>query len=117
MLGARQISDIYELRWSIEIQFRAFKQSCKLSRGLKHKNGFHHIEAMVLAAMLYQRLTNNVHTALSRKPEFLGWLSIEKTCDAISVHLMRLTIKPGTWVFDPDPRHLRSERRNRTNHW
>lgn len=117
MLDARKISDIYALRWSIEIKFRAFKQSCQLSRGLKHKSSHHHIEAMVLAAMLYQLITIHLHAKLSDRDEFRGWLSIEKLSDAFSIHLMRLTNITETWRFDPDPRHLRYEKRNRVNHW
>jgi hypothetical protein len=116
-LEAQRISDIYALRWSIEIKFRAFKQSCQLSRGLKHQSGHHHIEAMVLAAMLYQLLIVHLHARLSNREAFRGWLSMEKLSDAFSIHLMRLTNRPDSWLFDPDPRHLRYEKRNRINHW
>ena len=117
LLDAQKISDIYSLRWSIEIKFRAFKQSCQLSRGLMHRSGHHHIEAMVLSAMLYQLLTIHLHARLARRSEFRGWLSIEKLSDAFSIHLMRITTRLNGWIFDPDPRHLKYERRNRTNHW
>ena len=117
ILEAQKVSDIYALRWNIEIKFRAFKQSCQLSRGLKHKSGHHHIEAMVLVAMLYQLLTIHLHAKMSCRPAFSGWLSIEKLSDAFSIHLMRLTNSIVCWQFDPDPRHLKYEKRNRTNHW
>ncbi len=117
LLDAQKVSDIYALRWNIEIKFRAFKQSCQLSRGLKHKSGHHHIEAMVLAAMLYQLLTIHLHSKMSCRPAFNGWLSIEKLSDAFSIHLMRLTNCIDFWLFDPDPRHLKYEKRNRINHW
>lgn len=117
ILPARKVSDIYALRWSIEIKFRAFKQSCQLSRGLKHKSGFHHIEAMVLAAMLYQLLSIKLHARLSTGKAFRGQISIEKLSDAFSIHLMRLTGRVESWLFAPDPRHMRYEKRNRTNHW
>lgn len=117
LLDAQKISDIYALRWSIEIKFRAFKQSCQLSRGLMHRSGHHHIEAMVLSAMLYQLLTIHLHARLARRSEFRGWLSIEKLSDAFSIHLMRVTNLSDGMVFDSDPRHLKYEKRNRTNHW
>lgn len=116
-LNAQRVSDIYALRWSIEIKFRAFKQSCQLSRGLKHKSGYHHIEAMVLAAMLFQILTIHLHAKLSGKKAFSGLISIEKLSDAFSIHLMGLSGKFDHWLFEPDPRHLIYESRNRTNHW
>src|SRR5690606_1960735 len=97
--------------------FRAFKQSCQLSRGLKHRSGFHHIETMVLAAMLFQLLAIKLHATLSRKAAFQGGLSIEKVSDVLSLHLMRMTRSIESWRFDPDPRHLRYEIRKRANHW
>lgn len=117
MLSAQRISALYALRWSIEINFRAFKQSCQISRGLKHRSGFHHIETMVLAAMLFQLLTLKLHAVMSRRTAFRGWLSIEKVSDAFSIHLMRMTAFVESWRFDPDPRHLRYERRKRVNYW
>lgn len=116
-LSAGKISEIYSLRWSIEIKFRAFKQSCKLSHGLKHRSGFHHIEAMVLAAMLYHLLTLRVHASLARRKAFAGWISIEKISDFVSIHLLALSPTSSAVLPPPDPRHLRYERRNRVNHW
>ena len=52
-----------------QIQFRAFKQSCQLSRGLRHKSGFYHIEAMVLAAMLFHLLTLHLQANLANRQE------------------------------------------------
>lgn len=117
VLSAPKINGLYALRWSIEINFRAFKQSCQLSRGLKHRSGFHHIETMVLAAMLFQLLAIKLHATLSRKAAFQGGLSIEKVSDVLSLHLMRVTRSIESWRFDPDPRHLRYEIRKRANHW
>jgi hypothetical protein len=117
MLPAPKIHALYALRWSIEIDFRAFKQSCQISRGLKHRSGFHHIETMVLAAMLFQLLAIKLHATLSRKPAFQGGLSIEKVSDLLSLHLMRITCSIESWRIDPDPRHLRYEIRKRVNHW
>jgi hypothetical protein len=116
-LEAKEVSEIYALRWSIEIKFRAFKQSCQLSRGLKHQSGHHHIEALILSAMLYQLLLVHLHAKLSHREAFRGWLSIEKLSDLFSIHLMKLTNRPDSWHFDPDPRHLKYEKRKRINHW
>lgn len=116
-MKAARISELYALRWSIEIEFRAFKQSCKLSHGLKHRSGFHHIEAMVLAAMLYHLLTLRVHAALARRKAFAGWISIEKISDFVSIHLLALSRGSSAAMPPPDPRHLRYERRKRVNHW
>lgn len=116
-VSAEQASDLYALRWSIEIKFRAFKQSCKISHGLRHRSGFHHIEAMVLAAMLYQLLTMRTHAVLAKRKAFAGWISIEKISDYLSIHLLGFSRHSSTAFPPPDPRHLRYERRKRTNHW
>lgn len=116
-LPASAMSELYALRWSIEIKFRAFKQSCKLSHGLKHRSGFHHIEAMVLAAMLYQLLSMRLYATLARRKAFAGWISIEKISDFLSIQLLGLSRCSSTALPDPDPRHLRYERRRRINHW
>ena len=116
-MPAARLSGLYSLRWSIEIKFRAFKQSCKVSHGLRHRSGFYHIEAMVLAAMLYQLLTMRLHAILSVRRAFAGWISIEKTSDYLSIHLLALSSASNGSIPDPDPRHLRYERRTRTNHW
>ncbi len=116
-LSARRISNLYCLRWSIEIKFRAFKQSCQLSRGLQHQSGYHHIEAMVLAAMIFQLLTLNLDAMLAARSEYAASISIEKLSDAFSIHLMRITSDNQTWAFEPDPRHLKYDRRKRVTHW
>lgn len=116
-LSAQRISDLYCLRWSIEIKFRAFKQSCQLSRGLQHQSGYHHIEAMVLAAMIFQLLTLNLYALLAGRSEYAGSISIEKLSDAFSIYLMRITSDDQTWIFEPDPRHLKYDRRKRVTHW
>ena len=67
--------------------------------------------------MLYQLITLRLHTLFANKPEFRGWLSIEKISDAFSIHLMRLTRDPESWNFIPDPRHLKYEHRKRANLW
>jgi transposase len=116
-IGAKKLNDIYSLRWSIEIGFRALKQSCQISRALTHKSDFFHLEALVLAAMIYQILTLKLHGKLCRKHGAGGWLSIEKLSDFFSMHLLSLAGNDVTPAFDPDLRHLRYERRRRTNHW
>lgn len=115
--NATEVSELYGLRWSIEIKFRAFKQSCKLSQGLKHQSGYHHIEAMVLAAMIYQLVSMKAHAALAKRREFQGWLSIEKVSDWLSIQWLTLCRERPSFEMPPDPRHLKYEKRTRTNHW
>jgi hypothetical protein len=116
-ISAKKINDIYALRWSIEIQFRALKQSCQIKRALTHKSDFFHLEALVLAAMIYQILTLKIHRDLCRKHGSGGWMSIEKTSDFFSIYLLSLNRLEKCPAFEPDLRHLRYERRRRINHW
>ena len=116
-ITANRLNDIYALRWSIEIQFRSLKQSCQISRALTHKSDYFHLEALVLSALLYQMLTMRIHRDLCRKHGTAGWLSIEKTCDCFSIYLLNVCQPHNSPPFDPDPRHLRYERRSRVNHW
>lgn len=116
-ITATRLNDIYALRWSIEIQFRSLKQSCQISRALTHKSDYFHLQALVLSALLYQMLTMRIHRDLCRKHGAGGWLSIEKTCDCFSIYLLNVCQPHNSPPFDPDPRHLRYERRSRANHW
>lgn len=116
-ISARKLNDIYSLRWSIEIQFRALKQSCQIHRALTHKSDYFHLEALVLAAMIYQVLTLKLHQALCRRHGASGWLSIEKLSDRFSIYLLSLDRSYRNSRFDPDLRHLRYDRRKRPNHW
>jgi hypothetical protein len=111
--SALKIQRLYTLRWSIEIKFRAFKQSCQLSRGLRHKSSFHHIEAMVLAAMIFQLLTMKAQQILGGGDHTR--VSPEKTSDALSIFIMQMSSNSLTWDFKADPRHLRYETRKRPN--
>ncbi|MCP5554614.1 MAG: hypothetical protein R3F31_13175 [Verrucomicrobiales bacterium] len=99
------------------IQFRAFPQTCQLSRGLKHKSGFHHLEAMVLAAMIFHPLTLHLHAHLANRQEYSGAISLEKISDVFSIHHLRITRAPETWRMNLDPRHLKYDQRERPNRW
>lgn len=116
-LSAAKLNDIYSLRWSIEIQFRAFKQSCQIQRALTYKSDHFHLEALVLASMIYHVLTLRLHQKLCRKHGSPAWLSIEKLSDHFSIYLLSLGRNHSLSRFEPDLRHLRYERRRRPNHW
>ncbi len=100
-----------------QINFRALKQSCQIHRALTHKSDYFHLEALVLAAMIYQVLTLKLHNDLCRKHGAGGWMSIEKISDFFSIYLLSLDRFEELRVFAPDLRHLRYERRRRANHW
>ena len=47
-----QLAAVYRARWAVEIQFRAWKQALNLDKALNRKSGDHHMQALVLAAMI-----------------------------------------------------------------
>ncbi|MFT6864419.1 MAG: IS4 transposase [Akkermansiaceae bacterium] len=72
--------DLYTCRWNIEIIFRAWKQGMNLSSALDRKSNEHHLQALVLVAMIYQVLALGVFELLRAKFERnKGQVSLEKT--------------------------------------
>jgi hypothetical protein len=128
---AEKIYHIYSFRWSVEIQFRAFKQACRPGQSLNHKTGPFHIEALVLAPMVFQLLTIDLHARLrglalqkvyDRKPGSppgrRGRIpSIEKVADAYAAYLQTISSARELPPFAPDPRHLNHDRRRHLTLW
>lgn len=119
---------LYAARWGIEIQFRAFKQSCRISLGLKHKAGKHQIEALVLASMIFQLMTLELHAQIQREVSHNikkydadssnpMLVSLEKLCDAFAHYLLLLDGQSINRRFAPDLRHLIHDRRKRLTLW
>lgn len=116
-ISARKLYEIYALRWSIEIQFRALKQACRVHQSLNHKTNPFHIEAMVMAAMIFQLLTLRIHADFRHRMKRGQPPSIEKLSDAFAAHLLGLNRETLTSHFAPDPRHLTHDRRKRITQW
>ncbi len=116
-IPARKLYEIYALRWSIEIQFRALKQACRVHQSLGHKTNPFHIEAMVLAAMIFQLLTLRIHADFRHRMTKSQPPSIEKLSDAYAAFLLSLTQETRSDPFEPDPRHLIHDSRKRTTLW
>jgi hypothetical protein len=53
---ADQLVAVFWARLAIEIQFRAWNQSLKLTKALNRKTNEHHIQALLLAAMIAHQL-------------------------------------------------------------
>ncbi|MDH3264495.1 MAG: IS4 family transposase [Paracoccaceae bacterium] len=113
MLPARSVWDVYAQRWSIEIGFRAIKQSSNTAKALGHKSSEHHIKALVLATALLMVLGMKVHARLRAAPEAGGAASLEKICDAFADYLLRRNRHTLDEPFDPDPRHIAHDKRSR----
>lgn len=130
-VDADKLYQIYSFRWSIEIQFRAFKQACRLHLSLNHKSDPFHLEALVLAAMIFQLLTLDIHAKFrgqalrevynSKRTKNLAANdripSIEKVADAYAAHLQMIASAQSIPPFKADLRHLNHDRRRRATLW
>lgn len=112
--SARNLSELYAFRWSIEISFRALKQSSRLHQSLNHKAGRHQIEALVLAAMILHVMSVRTHATLQRRETDIGEVlySLEKVAKSVAHYIATRTGKTLTEPYTPDYRHLRHDRRN-----
>ena len=116
-LPAAKVWEVYAQRWSIEIGFRAAKQSANAARALGHKSSEHHIKALVLATALMMVLGMRVHARLRAAPECEGGPSLEKICDAFADYILRRNRDTLHEPFDPDPRHVAHDKRRRRTLW
>lgn len=108
-----QIYKLYSIRWSIEIQFRAMKQSNQLHHSLNHRTDPFLIEALVLAVLIRQLLTIDLQVQLNESLSSDRRVSIEKLSDAYSHHFLTRTQENLWEPFRYDLRHLIHEKRKR----
>ena len=96
----------------MEIQFRAWKQSLSLDKALNRRSNEHHMQTLVLAAMIAHQLGMRVAASMTAA---LGRarLSYEKLYDVLATHLVRARDLDELAAFDPDPRHVRRDKRRR----
>jgi hypothetical protein len=115
-LDPLQAYKLYSARWSIEIQFRAMKQSNQLHHSLNHRTDPLLIEALVLAVLIRQLLTIELQTRINRGIADAGHvrrISIEKLSDAYSHHFLTRDRSNKHEPFRYDLRHLAHEKRKR----
>ena len=108
-----QIAKLYAARWSIEIQFRALKQSNQLHHSLNHRTDPFLIEALVLAVLIRHLLTVELQARLNRGLSGDVRISIEKLSDVFSHYLLTRCATNRASPFRYDLRHLVHERRKR----
>lgn len=111
-MSVRQLCHVYQARWSIEIQFRAWKQSLKLDSALNRKTNQYHMEALILAGMIAHQLSLHI---TSRLVNSLGSksLSFEKFYDLLLSHLIKMSVLSELQHFEPDIRHVTKDVRRR----
>jgi len=106
---------LYSLRWNIEIQFRGLKQSCRFEKSFNHKSNHNHMEALILAAMIYQIMTLQIHSHYQKQhtDQTHPIISYEKLCDTLAHYLSAITKDNLNNPFAPDPRHISHDKRRR----
>ena len=114
---AARLWALYAQRWSIEIAFRAAKQSSNTHKALGHRSSEHHIKALVLATALLTVLAMKVHAQLRAAPDADRGASLEKTYDAFVDYVLRRSAHNLDEPFAPDPRHLAHDKRARPTLW
>ena len=114
---AAEVWDIYAQRWSIEIGFRAVKQSTNCRKALGHRSGEHHIKALVLAIALLMVLGMKAYSRLRAAPDEGGGVSLEKLCDAFAGYILKRNRDNLGEAFAPDPRHITHDKRSRLTLW
>jgi hypothetical protein len=102
-MPARAVVQLYKVRWAVEIQFRAWKQSTKVQAALNRITNKHHLEALMLGAMIFQVLTLRMVQHFKRTDHDREFSS-EKIADWLAGQLLTATSMHTTFVADL--RHL-----------
>jgi hypothetical protein len=110
--GADQLVTVYRARWAIEIQFRVWKQSLNLTKALNRKSNEHHMQALVLAAMiahqLGMRIACRIGAVVGR-----ARLSYEKLYDLLAGQFIKAPGMAAVFDFEPYPDHVTRDKRHR----
>jgi hypothetical protein len=107
-----QLTAVYRARWAVEIQFRGWKQALNLGKALNRKSNEHHMQALMLAAMIAHQLGMRVGARIS---ELAGRakLSYEKLYDLYALHLIKAKDISELCAFEPELRHVTRDKRTR----
>lgn len=108
----RQLVEVYAARWAVEIQFRAWKQALNLTKALNRKSNAHHIQGLVLAAMIAHQLGMAIASLLVGQVG-RSRLSFEKLYDTLAQSLLQVRSLRDLLDFSPDPRHITRDKRSR----
>lgn len=109
---APQLMGIYRMRWDVEIQFRAWKQSLQLHKALDRKTSPHHIYALIIAAMIHMLLLM-IARRLAQQHLKPGELSLEKLATSYSQFIIKANRFERCWDYELDLRHIKKDSRRR----
>ena len=110
--NAQQLMNIYRMRWDIEIQFRAWKQSLQLHKALDRSTSPHHIYALIIASMIHL-LLSMISRRLAQQHLKTGELSLEKLAKSLSQFILKADRFERCWDYRLDLRHIKKDSRKR----
>jgi hypothetical protein len=109
---ANQLASIYRVRWGIEIQFRAWKQSTNLEAALNRTTRENHMIVLVLGAMIAHLLGMCIGRIYTSEIG-LHRLSFEKLYDVLATHHLQARCCEDILDFRADLRHVSRDKRRR----
>ncbi|MEO1860765.1 MAG: IS4 family transposase, partial [Verrucomicrobiales bacterium] len=108
---AKELFEIYSIRWSVEIRFKAWKQSLNMKPTLKRYTNYHHLCCIALAALIQQLVVNHIFMmAIVRVKRALSY---EKVSEVISQQLGTLTLSSLGAPLTLEERHVWMDKRSR----
>ena len=110
--GVNQLMKIYRMRWDIEIQFRAWKQSLNMGAALDRVSSPHHIYALIQASMIHLILAMMARN-LAQAHLYNGELSVEKLSNSLSQFILKARSFEHCLDFTIDLRHVKKDSRKR----
>lgn len=113
-LDAKKLTELYSVRWQIEITFRAWKQSGELRKALNRKSSMEHLLTLMYASILRLVLTMKVASALQTALNpAKKTISLEKLACDLGEHLITLTTLCDFTRYTPHIPHVIMETRQR----
>jgi len=110
--SVQQLMNIYRMRWDVEIQFRAWKQSLKLHKAFDRDTSPHHIYALIIASMIHMLLLM-ISRRIAQQKLKPGQLSLEKLATSYSQFIIKADRFERCWDYPLDLRHLKKDSRKR----
>lgn len=114
VLSAQEIAMLYRIRWAIEIEFRALKQSCNFHRAFGKISNKYHQESLLLAGIIICIMSMRFARKLNGSGLAKAILSQEKIHDYIAHTIMfATTLRELLTISLPDLRHVKMDTRAR----
>lgn len=110
--SAKDLAAIYRIRWGVEIQFRAWKQSIKLDAALNRKSKENHMTVLLLGAMI-AHLLGMIIGRLFALEIGIERLSYEKLFNVLANYHINAQSVEDIWKFRTDLRHITRDKRTK----